>query len=434
MESIMQSPAVAFVGRHNSGKTTLITKVIAELTRRGFDVGSVKHHGHKGFEIDIPGKDSWRHRHAGATETFIASPDMAADIKTLDQELECSEIVKKMPGHDVVLVEGYRKSGLPTIEIMRAENPADVAVARAFVREVESGTAMMSDAVQEAHFADQQEGRGLDSTSDRNSGSNAKAQKDIRETSPDAKTVAIVTDIPEAAHAAESCGIKTFGINDVRDIASFVQKYYCRRHLTVAIQAGGESKRMGTDKALVPFGGKPLIQRLVDRLLPVADNFEITSNNPDKLAFIQDLYPNINIGIHRDLLTTRGALEGLYTAFSYASDPYVAVVACDMINASPHLIAAEFKEIDTYHYDIVIPSNKHGVEPFHAVYARNACLRATKAALDRGEHRAQALLDSVSVRKFTQKEVLEAEPMGGCFINVNTPDELHKYEQMYFAE
>ena len=58
------SPAVSIVGRHNSGKTTLIEKLIAELVGRGFDVGSVKHHSHVGFDIDIPGKDSWRHRHA----------------------------------------------------------------------------------------------------------------------------------------------------------------------------------------------------------------------------------------------------------------------------------------------------------------------------------------------------------------------------------
>ena len=68
------SPAIAVVGRHNSGKTTLVVKVIAELAARGLDVGSVKHHTHGDFEIDYPGKDSFRHREAGASETVIASP------------------------------------------------------------------------------------------------------------------------------------------------------------------------------------------------------------------------------------------------------------------------------------------------------------------------------------------------------------------------
>ena len=59
------SPAVAVVGRHNSGKTTLVERLIAELVARGLDVGSVKHHSHAGFDIDYPGKDSYRHGRAG---------------------------------------------------------------------------------------------------------------------------------------------------------------------------------------------------------------------------------------------------------------------------------------------------------------------------------------------------------------------------------
>ena len=64
------SPAVAVVGRHNSGKTTLIERLIAELVGRGLDVGSIKHHSHRGFDIDIPGKDSYRHRAAGASPSL----------------------------------------------------------------------------------------------------------------------------------------------------------------------------------------------------------------------------------------------------------------------------------------------------------------------------------------------------------------------------
>ena len=81
------SPAVAFVGRHNSGKTTIIVKAIRELVARGWDVGSVKHHSHVGFEIDYPGKDSYRHREAGASETVIACPGQMAHIKTIEDEL-----------------------------------------------------------------------------------------------------------------------------------------------------------------------------------------------------------------------------------------------------------------------------------------------------------------------------------------------------------
>ena len=115
------SPAIAIVGRHNSGKTTLIERLIAELVARGLDVGSIKHHSHRGFDIDHPGKDSYRHRAAGASETVIAAPGQVARVKTIEGEMECSDLVRSMPGHDIV-VEGYRKSGLPTIEIMRQED------------------------------------------------------------------------------------------------------------------------------------------------------------------------------------------------------------------------------------------------------------------------------------------------------------------------
>ena len=72
MNIYVPSPAVAIVGRHNSGKTTLVEKLIAQIVSRGLDVGSIKHHSHKDFEIDHPGKDSYRHRAAGASETVIA--------------------------------------------------------------------------------------------------------------------------------------------------------------------------------------------------------------------------------------------------------------------------------------------------------------------------------------------------------------------------
>ena len=133
------SPAVSFVGRHNSGKTTLIVKLIEELVARGHDVGSVKHHSHAGFTIDIPGKDSYRHRAAGACETVISCPGMTARVKTTPGETECADIVASMPGHDIVIVEGYRKSGLPTIEIMRAANPADARAAALFAEGARRG-------------------------------------------------------------------------------------------------------------------------------------------------------------------------------------------------------------------------------------------------------------------------------------------------------
>ena len=411
------SPAVAVVGRHNSGKTTLVVKLIAALTEHGHDIGSVKHHHKEGFQIDIPGKDSYRHREAGATETVIASPGQIARIKTIAGERECADIVASMPGHDLVIVEGYRKSGLPTIEIMRADNAADAKVAETFVEGARAGASLGTDFIQASR------------------GDRAfQVNPDLLEKMPTANTIAVVTDIPEAVQASQVYGIPAFDPDDVGSLVTFLERYYLRPKVTVVIQAGGESRRMGQSKALVPFAGRPLMCRMVERLAPVADELVITTNEGDRLAFLHDEFPGVNIRLVPDLHEFRGALPGLHTAISAASNPYVAVIACDMLFASPRLVVAEAIVMKEEGADAVIPVNKHGYEPFHAMYNRAACLPAIEELLNQGDKRAQSFFGRVDVREFTQSEVLAAEPMGGCFINANTPEELHALEEAFVEE
>ncbi len=416
------SPAVAVVGRHNSGKTTLVVKLIEELTARGRDVGSVKHHHRLGFEFDVPGKDSYRHRHAGATETVVAAPDQIARVRTLSEELECASIVESMPGHDVVIVEGYRKSGLPTIEVMRAENEADAAVAQAFAEGAENGEPLGTDFIQKSRgeraFEFEEGGR----------------ESDLATKMPTANTIAVVTDIPQAQQAADTYGIPHFHPDDVRGIADFLEAHYVRPKVTVVIQAGGESRRMGQSKALVPFAGRPLICRMVDRLSPVADELIITTNEGERLAFLAEEYPDLDIRLVPDLHDFRGALPGIHTALDAATNPFVALVACDMLFASPRLVVAEAIALKESGADAVIPVNKHGYEPFHAIYRRSACLPAVIELLDAGDKRAQSFFDRVKVREYEQSEVLRAEPMGGCFVNANTPEELHALEEAFLEE
>lgn len=431
---IAPSPALSVVGRHNSGKTTAIEKLIAELVARGHDVGSVKHHSHPGFEIDYPGKDSFRHRAAGASETVIASPGLMARVKTIEGEAECADIVASMPGHDVVIVEGYRKSGLPTVEVMRAANEADAFVAEAFCRGAREGWGLGTDFTQVSRPSC---GEGADVSESQVPDDDRKHAydhaDDVERKMPTGDTVAIVTDIPEAREAARIYGIPSFDIDDTDGLASFVEHRFVRPHVTVVIQAGGESRRMGRSKATVPFAGRPLMCRLVERLRYAADELVITTNEPENLEFLHDMYPEEGIRLVRDELDYRGALPGLYTALSNAENPYVGVVACDMVFASAALLVAEATTMRESGADVVVPVNKHGFEPFHAMYRKDGCLPSVERALARGEKRAQGFFDdeAVVVREFTQDEVLEAEPMGGCFINANTPDELKALEETY---
>ncbi len=193
--------------------------------------------------------------------------------------------------------------------------------------------------------------------------------------------------------------------------------------LTIAIQAGGESRRMGQDKALLPFLGQPLVSRVIGRLAPVASEVIVTTNRPENFQFLGlPLYP--------DLVPGRGALGGLYTALNAASQPLVAVVACDMPFASPDLFAAQRDALLESRADIAIPKLPDGLQPFHAVYRRETCLPHIQAALQADRWRVDAWFGEVQIRYFSAEEVQQYDPDLLCFANVNTPEELHAAEQI----
>lgn len=116
----MTPPAIAFIARSGTGKTTLVEALIGELCRRGWRLGALKHDAHN-FEIDQPGKDSSRFTAAGAEIMVIASDETVAMIKKPRQPEKLDNILRKcFYGMDLVLVEGYKTSALPKIEIQRA--------------------------------------------------------------------------------------------------------------------------------------------------------------------------------------------------------------------------------------------------------------------------------------------------------------------------
>jgi molybdopterin-guanine dinucleotide biosynthesis adapter protein len=114
-----QPALVAVVGKSNSGKTTLIEKLVPELVKLGMRVGTVKHDAHS-FEIDHPGKDSWRHGQAGAVAYAIASPTRLAFITQLDGEVPLDHIAREyFAGFDLVVAEGYKRTAPHRVEIFR---------------------------------------------------------------------------------------------------------------------------------------------------------------------------------------------------------------------------------------------------------------------------------------------------------------------------
>jgi molybdopterin-guanine dinucleotide biosynthesis adapter protein len=117
----MSIPVITIIGKSGSGKTTLLEGLIPELSRRGYRIATVKHHSHAGFDVDVPGKDSWRHAQAGSVHVIIAAPDKIASYRQLKKELMLSEIVQEVHDADLILVEGYKQAGYPSLEVQRAE-------------------------------------------------------------------------------------------------------------------------------------------------------------------------------------------------------------------------------------------------------------------------------------------------------------------------
>jgi molybdopterin-guanine dinucleotide biosynthesis protein A len=199
--------------------------------------------------------------------------------------------------------------------------------------------------------------------------------------------------------------------------------------LTVCIQAGGQSSRMGEDKALKPFLGRPLIQRVVERLSPVADELIVTTNRPDDYRFLDTSTGSVrSLRLVADLRPGRGALGGLYTAIASASRSLVAVAACDMPFASAMLLRAAGRILVEEEVDVVIPKSEEGYEPLHAVYRRETCLPAIEAAIEADQWKMIVWFPQVKVRVLTPEEIKGYDASGLAFWNVNTPEEFSKAE------
>jgi molybdopterin-guanine dinucleotide biosynthesis protein B/molybdopterin-guanine dinucleotide biosynthesis protein len=120
----MQTKALSFVAKSGTGKTTLLEKVIAELKGRGHRIGVIKHDAHR-FDIDHPGKDSHRLTAAGADTMLISSPAKLALVKQHEASPPIEELIATyFADVDIVLTEGFKKSGLPKIEVHRRERSA----------------------------------------------------------------------------------------------------------------------------------------------------------------------------------------------------------------------------------------------------------------------------------------------------------------------
>lgn len=114
-------PVISVVGYANSGKTTVLVKIISELRNRGYKVATIKHHGGD-FDIDHEGKDTYRHMEAGAHTTVLASPNKFAIVSKVEKEKTLDELISCITDVDIIITEGYKSEDKPKVEVFRKAN------------------------------------------------------------------------------------------------------------------------------------------------------------------------------------------------------------------------------------------------------------------------------------------------------------------------
>jgi molybdopterin-guanine dinucleotide biosynthesis protein A len=184
--------------------------------------------------------------------------------------------------------------------------------------------------------------------------------------------------------------------------------------LTVAIQAGGKSSRMGQDKSFVLFNGRPLIEVVLDSVRGLGEETLLVTNKPAD-------YAHLGLPMVGDIYPDHGPLGGIHTAIHHAAYPHTLVVACDMPWLNRDLLAYMVGLRRTA--DIIVPRWDKFPEPLHAIYSK-ACLPPIEHNLAAQQLKITGFFGRVSVRFVDRPEIEPFDPDGRSFANVNTPDDL----------
>jgi molybdopterin-guanine dinucleotide biosynthesis protein A len=184
--------------------------------------------------------------------------------------------------------------------------------------------------------------------------------------------------------------------------------------LTVAIQAGGASSRMGRDKSFIPYQERPMIEVVREKVKGLGDELIVITNNPVP-------YAHLNLPTYSDLYPDHGPLAGIFTALSAASYAHVLVVACDMPLLNEPLLRYLVSLKETA--DVIVPRWDRFPEPLHAVYSK-ACLPAIEPYLKARQLKITGFYADVMVRYVERQEIERFDPQGQSFTNVNTPEDL----------
>jgi molybdopterin-guanine dinucleotide biosynthesis protein A len=189
--------------------------------------------------------------------------------------------------------------------------------------------------------------------------------------------------------------------------------------VTAVILAGGNSTRMKSNKALLPFAGERFIERIFRQLSAIFVEIILVTNNPELYRFIPcrkvpDIYPGM------------GALAGIHAGLSSSRTSHIFAVACDM----PHLNQAVIRHLVSRvsGQDVIIPESDGGLEPLHAVYGRGA-IPVIEEQLSKGKRKIVACCQRLKTTVITREEIGSLDPQFLSFRNINTPEEYYRFRE-----
>jgi molybdopterin-guanine dinucleotide biosynthesis protein A len=198
-----------------------------------------------------------------------------------------------------------------------------------------------------------------------------------------------------------------------------------KNDIAVVIQAGGQSSRMGQNKALMDIHGKTVIERTVEQINTLGDQTFIVADDPGLYTFLPDAT------IIPDLYPGRGPLGGFVTAFESVKHPIIVMCACDMPFANPYLYQLELNLMLDHNADVILPRIMDRFEPLHAVYRRASCLNPAKHIFSLGGRKIIDWFPEVKVEILNERTVIQIDPKGYAFFNINTPDDYAAAQLIY---
>jgi molybdenum cofactor guanylyltransferase len=193
--------------------------------------------------------------------------------------------------------------------------------------------------------------------------------------------------------------------------------------MNAIILAGGKATRMnGKDKAFLSINQEPLIKRQLRLLKNIFKRIIIVSNNPKE-------YRNLKgVEVVTDVVEHLGPLGGIFSGLLASKDKHSFVIACDMPFINTELTRYMFKKSSGY--DAVVPWVNNRYEPLFCIYSKN-CIKFIRKLFDKKIFKLSELLAQVSIKRITQKEILRFDSPEKIFMNINTPQDLERFNRQY---